>query len=94
MGGVATMSRFVMLFPIALVLCLGIVLSAVFAVRFGPGMWIGGLATAVGVNTVVWLVLGPLMARSIRRRTCRALDALLANLVIVGERAAAGAAVS
>ena len=92
LGGVASMSRFVLLFPIGLVLCLGAVLSAVYAVQFGPGMWIGGLAAIIGVNTVVWLVLGPLMARSIRLRTCRALDALLANMASVGALADAGVA--
>jgi hypothetical protein len=88
LGGVARMSRFVTLFPIGLVLGLGVVLSAVFSVLFGPGGWIAAVAAATGGNAVVWLLLGPLMARAIRSRTCRGLDALLANMVTVGESAA------
>lgn len=87
LGGVAWMARFVKLFPIGLVLCLGIVLSVVFSVVFGPGVWIVAVAAAVVGNAVLWLVLGPLMARGFRARTDRALDTLLANMVAVGEAA-------
>ena len=37
------------------------------------------------IATAPWLLIGPLMARSIRARTGRALDALVANMVVVGE---------
>jgi hypothetical protein len=84
-GGVARLSRFVTLFPIGLVLVLGVVLGGVLGVLFGPGNWLYGVAAGVGVNAAVWLLLGPLMARSFRARTDRALDALLANMVSVGE---------
>jgi hypothetical protein len=87
LGGAARMSRFVTLFPIGLVLFLGVVLSAVFGVRHGPGIWIIVVATVVGGNAALWLLLGPLMARWIRTRTCRGLNALLANMVTVGEAA-------
>jgi hypothetical protein len=87
LGGVARMSRFVTLFPIGLVLVLGVVLSVVFGVLQGPGIWVAVVAAVVGGNVVLWLLLGPLMARWIRARTCRGLDALLANMVAVGEAA-------
>jgi hypothetical protein len=87
LGGVARLARFVKLFPIGLVLCLGIVFAVVFGVAVGPGAWIATVAAAVGGNAVVWLVLGPIMARSFRARTDSALDALLANMVAVGEAA-------
>lgn len=85
LGGVARMSRFVMIFPIGLTLFLSGVLSAVFAVRFGPGNWMAAVAAFVGANAVIWLILGPIMARSMQARTNHALDALLANMVTVGE---------
>lgn len=91
LGGVERMSRFVTLFPIVLVLVLGVILSLVFSVLFGQGIWITGVAGAAGANAVLWLLLGPLMARGIRSRTDRALDALLANMVVVGESAEPGA---
>ena len=85
LGGVVYLARFVKLFPIGLVLCLGIALAIVFSAIFGPGVWIVAVAAAVGGNAVLWLVLGPLLARGFRARTDRALDALLANMVAVGE---------
>lgn len=87
LGGVERMSRFVTLFPIGLVLCLGTLLSAVFGALFGPGIWIVAVAAAMGGNAVLWLLLGPLMARGIRTRTDRALETLLANMVAVSESA-------
>lgn len=87
LGGVARMSRFVMLFPIGLVLCLGVVLCVVFSALLGPGNWIFAVAGAAGGNAVLWLLLGPLVARGIRARTCSGLDSLLANMVVVGEAA-------
>jgi hypothetical protein len=85
LGGVQRMQRFVMLFPIGLVSFLGVVLTVVFWATQGPGLWLAPVAAATGGNAALWLLLGPLMARSIRSRTCRALDALLANMVAVGQ---------
>jgi hypothetical protein len=81
------MSRLVTQFPIVLVLSLGVTLSAVFAMVFGAGAWIAGVAAVVGGNAALWLLLGPAMARAIRRRTEGALNTLLANMVSVGEAA-------
>jgi hypothetical protein len=87
LGGVQRMSRFVTYFPIGLVLFLGIVLAAVFGIVFGQGMWTVGLWAAVGINALIWLILGPMVTRHIRKRTDHALDPLLANMVAVGESA-------
>ena len=87
LGGVKRMSRFVTLFPVGLVLSLAIVLGGVFGTLFGPGIWMVPVAVSSGGLAIVWLVLGPLMARGIRRRTCQALDALLASMVVAGEAA-------
>jgi hypothetical protein len=79
------MARFLILFPIGLTVGLGVVLSLVFVAICGVAGWIIALGAAVGGNTVLWLLLGPLMARKIRARTQQALDALLAIMVSVGE---------
>lgn len=84
LGGVDWMSRFVRRFPLALDLCLGIALLVVLGLLIGPGAWMGIVAAVVLVNGVVWLILGPWMARSIRSRTEHALEALLAKMVSVG----------
>ena len=87
LGGVARMSRFVTLFPLALCLSLAIVFVVLFSALQMPGPWIIAVATAMGGNALLWLLIGPWMARAIRGRTCRGLDALLANMVVVGESA-------
>ena len=51
----------------------------------GPGVWVILVVAVTAGNALAWLVAGPLMARRIRARTCRGLDALLANRVSVGE---------
>lgn len=45
------------------------------------------LAAITGGNALLWLLLGPWIARRLQDRTCRRLDALLANMVAVGEGA-------
>jgi len=92
LGGVAFLSRFVTLFPPALCLFLAVVLSVVFSILFGPGPWIVPVAATTGGIALLWVFLGPLMARGFRTRTDRALDALLANMVAVGEAAEPGVA--
>lgn len=74
LGGVAFMKRFVLLFPPGLILFL-----------FGV-FWLSGLTGSGSTNFTLllcgapWLVLGPLMARMIERRTRRALDSLLRSM--------------
>jgi hypothetical protein len=85
LGGVARMSRFVTLFPMGLMFFLCVVFGVVFGVAFGPGDWIWAIAAVAGGNALLWLLLGPWMARKFRDRTTSGLDALLANMVAVGE---------
>jgi len=66
LGGVAGMKAFVTLFPIGLILSL-VVLSA----ALGRGISVLGLGLAAP-----WLVISPLMAALIERRTIRAVDRL------------------
>jgi hypothetical protein len=84
LGGVERMSRFVTLFPLGLGLVLGLVMWIVFSALGRAG---AGIMPAIIplIATAPWLVIGPLMARSIRARTGRALDVLVANMVVVGE---------
>jgi hypothetical protein len=85
LGGAEWLSRFVTLFPVGLCAGLAVVLSAVFYAMHGPGNWINAVAVSTGGCAVIWMWLGPLMARGIRARTNRALDALLVNMAAVGE---------
>lgn len=85
LGGVARMARFVTLFPLGLCLVLAVVLSGVFAARFGQGPWMVPVVGSTGSIALVWLLLGPLLARTLRARTCRSLDTLLANMAAVGK---------
>ncbi len=71
LGGAAWLGRFAMFFPIGL----GVLLVIIFG-----AMWWPQKPTAVVIPLIAvspWLVIGPLMARSIRRKTERAIDALL-----------------
>jgi hypothetical protein len=87
LGGMARLSRFAMFFPLGLFLAIAIVSAVVLAVLHGPGDWMFAVAAPMGVMAIIWSVLGPLMARSFRARTERALDTLLSNMVSVGESA-------
>ncbi len=84
LGGVRRMARFVLIFPIALGLLLGVLLLVVFSLTLRPGAGLPVVSLAVAGAVAPWLVLGPLMARWIRSRTTRALDALLDNLAAAG----------
>ncbi len=84
LGGVKRMSRFVTLFPLCLCLSLCILYAVMFGVGYGSRASIVPVAASAGGIALLWLLLGPLMARWIRARTCRGLDALLANMVAVG----------
>jgi hypothetical protein len=87
LGGVERLARFITLFPLGLSLSLGLFFCVVFGALFGWGTWIIAVAAGTGGTALLWLLLGPLLARGIRARTCRGLDTLLANMVAVGESA-------
>jgi hypothetical protein len=72
LGGVASMRAFVTLFPLGLILSL-VVLFAVL----GHGISYLGLWLAVP-----WLVISPLMAAIIERRTTRAVDRLARSMAV------------
>ncbi len=94
LGGVASMQKFVLLFPFAI----GFALSVFFAVaggwffgkQFGIGFgvpWAKGWSwfmVAIGIGmlpALPWLVISPWMAKMIGNNTQRALDALVTNAV-------------
>jgi type IV secretory pathway TrbD component len=85
LGGAEFMARFVSYFPLGLCVALAAVLSLVFGILFGTGMWMVAVAVAAGGPAVMWLFLGPVLGRRIRERTCRALDALLESMVTEGQ---------
>lgn len=87
LGGVRTMTRFVTLFPLALSLSLCLILGALFSAAFDHRGWVWPVLGGTGANALVWLFLGPWMARHIRNRTCRAIDALLDSMATTGNAA-------
>lgn len=80
LGGVRRLALFVCIFPI--VLWAGLTLAPMIA-HGGDRMQIGAAGM---VGTAVWLVVGPLLAWVIRRRTVKALDDLLAGAAAVAAR--------
>jgi hypothetical protein len=72
LGGVATMRAFVLFFPVGLILSL-VVLFALL----GHGISVLGLWLAAP-----WLVVSPLMAALIERRTTRAIDRLTRSMAV------------
>lgn len=83
LGGVRRMALFVCVFP--LVLWAGLTLAPMIATG-GDRMDIS--MTGI-LGTALWLVLGPVIAWVIRRRTVRALDDLLAGAAAVAARESA-----
>jgi hypothetical protein len=88
LGGVQTMARFVTIFPVALVLVLGIISIVLRTIQHGGQLPLRAslipVMAAVAPNAVLWLFLGPWMARRIGRQTCAAIDALLNNMAVAG----------
>lgn len=90
LGGVRKMARFVVWFPLGLCALVAAALGAVFWSFGDERAALPGIALAVGANVVLWLVLGPWMARWIHRRTARSLDALLRNAAEASQASARG----
>ena len=82
LGGISRMARFLRWFPPALGAALAVVLVAVFAASdLGYDAVIGGAVIPL-VATSPWIILGPVIARSLRQRTVAALDTLVANAAL------------
>lgn len=92
LGGVDAMQRFLMRFPFllgaGLGLFFGIIGGVVFGQQSGVGFGIPGvhgwkwMLMAIGVSMLPvapWLILSPLMAKSIRKRTQNAIETLIRN---------------
>jgi hypothetical protein len=92
LGGVDAMRRWLMWFPFVLGLGLGLFFALAGGVMFGRQFvvplgdtwnrgwrWIAVAFAAALVPVSPWLVLSPLIARQLRRRTERALNTLLKN---------------
>jgi hypothetical protein len=82
LGGAEKMIRFLRIFPLALggfFLLLWTIMA--ITVPLFRHWWIFVIAI---VPLTPWLVLGPVIGRSIQKRTREAVDALLANMVLLG----------
>jgi hypothetical protein len=87
LGGVQRMARFITLFPVGLSLGLGVLFFAMFSFISNHRGWVVPVAVVVGANALLWLILGPFLARQLYARTCSGLDALLHNMASVGNSA-------
>ena len=72
LGGVASMKAFVMLFPIGLILSLVVLLAVIGQGTSYLGLWL----------TLPWLIVSPLMAALIERRTTRAVERLARSMAV------------
>lgn len=87
LGGVARMRRFLLVFPVTMCGGLAVVLGTVFAFTFDASQWkfVGSLlGTIVGIQSVAWLIVGPLVTRKFESKTRAALDALATSVATVG----------
>ena len=89
LGGVARLARLITIFPIVLTLGLAGILALVFSFLFPVETWIFTVLLVAGGNLLLWLILAPIMKRSVLARTCRGLDSLLYNMAIAGSEPAA-----
>jgi hypothetical protein len=76
LGGVATMKKFVYLFPATLILALFVIFRLV-------GM---SASPLILLGAAPWLLVAPLLASSIKRKTTRSIDALVGGMAQVAER--------
>jgi hypothetical protein len=78
LGGIRTMRRFLFALPVGL--------AALFLVVFGLTLPVPFAQAALFsiAPLLPWIVLSPLLANWIERRTCRALDTLLAQVASLG----------
>ena len=72
LGGVARMKAFVVLFPIGLIFSLVVLFAVLGQGNSYLGLWL----------TLPWLVVSPLMAALIERRTMRAIDRLARSMAV------------
>lgn len=85
LAGLRPLSRFIVLFPLTLCLFLLLLAVAMSAIFFPErlGLTVVLASLPLGVNALMWLVLGPVLIRFFTRRTHRALDVFLHNLAVV-----------
>lgn len=81
LGAAARLGRFARVFPPVLALGATGIIGAVFLLTMPkpPAHLFEILGVVAAADVVVWLVLGPMIARSIERRTRAALDAFVAT---------------
>lgn len=74
LGGARKLGRFVRLFPPGLCLLLALLFTVLFSVQQQNTSWMLPLYSSLGGMILLWLVLGPLIARHILTSTQKALD--------------------
>lgn len=77
LGGARKLGLFARIFPPALCLFLGLVFTIIMSAQQENTLWMLPLYTALGLMLVVWLIIGPMIARRILASSRRALDRLV-----------------
>jgi hypothetical protein len=87
LGGVRWLRRFVLLFPPMLCLGIGVTL-VIFFTLVKPGALPrleAAIAAILGLHMVVWMIVGPVIARRFETKCQRSLDSLIANLAAASQ---------
>ena len=86
LGGAAYLSRLVHVFPLGLMVALGLSLGLVFSLAFdgeqASDARTATLAALLG-QVILWAVVGPLLARRFESRTRKALDTFVSNVRLI-----------
>jgi hypothetical protein len=77
LGAARKLGLFARIFPPALCLCLGLVFTLVVGFLQDNTLWMLPVYSTVGGLTLLWLILGPFLARWILSNSRRALDGFL-----------------
>jgi hypothetical protein len=80
LGGVRRMQRFILWFPSLLIIGLAGLLSTVFFFVMPTRAWVLPVLLTCGANLGLWLVLGPIMSRTMRNKTIASLDGFAQSL--------------
>lgn len=80
LGGARRLGRFARFFPPLLCGSLAVLFTVVFSLQFDSLIWMPAVYGTTGLLAGVWLLVGPVLQRTIRRSTQTALDNFVAAL--------------
>jgi len=81
-AGVRWITWFLIVFPLALGLFLGLLFALMSYLTIGQ-VWFLPVVLIAGVNALLWLLMAPFLTRYVRNRSMAAVEALLINIASV-----------